>query len=332
MENKYTIIKNDDQYFEYCSKLETLLEYNCNNDVEKTSINDEIQFLYLLIKNYHDFLGILTYTLTPIEFLNYFLKEHNLDLDILEEELNLTKGVLGDIIKNKKEIPKNVIDKLSKKFKIRKEAFVSKNILDSINITRSFYETFGHKTGNVNVLPTIEDRLLRIDLIQEESHELSVESGVEKRFMLNSFNYLFFNKKENKYKDDFDKYSEILDELKNQILNSVIEKEFNLDGVVDATSDLRVVLDGSEMCYGIHVLSKEALEETNRSNMSKGCLTEDEALYNASEYAKEGIEVCYVYINDMYVLYNKENNKILKNKLRFKKPDYSSIIKKYLIN
>jgi hypothetical protein len=205
----------------------------------------------------------------------------------------------------------------------------SSKILESIEITRSFYETFGHITGVLGQVPELKTRELRIDLIQEELHELSCATGTEKRFLLNSFNKLFFDKKNNSYKPHVKQYSSVLDLLRSEIENLETSGEYDIKETVDATSDLQVVLDGSNMAYGTHVIAKEALIETNDSNMSKGCLTEDEALYNAAEYAKEGIEIVYIFFNNMYVLYNKENKKILKNKLRFRKPNYQNIIDGY---
>ncbi len=202
-------------------------------------------------------------------------------------------------------------------------------LLESIEITRSFYETFGHKTGILGQVPDLKTRELRIDLIQEELHELSCGTGTEKRFLLNSFNKLFFDKKTNTYKPFVKQYASVLDLLRIEIENLYTNTEYDLIETVDATSDLQVVLDGSNMAYGTHVIAREALIETNDSNMSKGCTSEDEALYNAAEYAKEGIEIEYIFINGMYVLYNKENKKILKNKLRFRKPNYKTIIDGY---
>ena len=122
-------------------------------------------------------------------------------------------------------------------------------MLDSINITRSFYETFGHKTGDIKTIPDRKIRELRIDLIQEELHELACATGVEKRFLLNSFKKLFGT-----HKDKFKEYEEIILELF-EILNQDFENEteYNLVETIDATNDLQVVLDGSQMAYGTHI-------------------------------------------------------------------------------
>lgn len=206
---------------------------------------------------------------------------------------------------------------------------VNEELLESIEITRPFYETFGHKTGDINTLTDLKIRNLRTDLIQEESHELAVAMGVEERFLLNAFNKLFWNKKADDYKAEFLNHNLALDALKYKIQSKEYSTEFDLDETIDALADLRVVTDGTDMALGVHILAREALIETNESNMSKGCLTEDEALYNAAEYAKEGITLEYREMNGMFILYNKENNKILKNKLRFKAPNYGPIINKY---
>ena len=113
----YTIIKSDTQYKRYCSILETLVESN-----KKTkAIQDEIELLYLLIEKY-DAEHKSFDDADPIELLKYLMSNHQLKAVDLASLLNVSEGLVSDMLKYKKGLSKETIRILSQKFKISQEA------------------------------------------------------------------------------------------------------------------------------------------------------------------------------------------------------------------
>ncbi len=60
--------------------------------------------------------------------------------------------------------------------------------------------------------------------------------------------------------------------------------------------------------------------------MSKSCDTLDEAHYSVAEYHKEGRETYPKLVEGKYVIYDSTTNKILKNRVKFFKPDYNKLL------
>ena len=119
MENlKYKRIKSKKQYFEYCDILEQLL------DLKKKGkeIKDEIELLTLLIekwdKEHNSFSDA-----NPIELLQYLMKENNLKAKDLATILDLSKGMVSEILNYNKGMSKEVIRKLAHHFKVSQDAF-----------------------------------------------------------------------------------------------------------------------------------------------------------------------------------------------------------------
>lgn len=114
----YTVIKTDTQYNKYCDKLETLVESN-----KKTkAIQDEIELLYLLIEKYdveHNSFS----DADPIELLKYLMSDHQMKAVDLAALLNVSEGLVSDMLNYKKGLSKDTIRILSQKFKISQEAF-----------------------------------------------------------------------------------------------------------------------------------------------------------------------------------------------------------------
>lgn len=115
---KYKIIKSKKQYFDYCDTLEQLL------DLKKKSkeIKDEIELLTLLIekwdKEHNSFSDA-----NPIELLQYLMKENNLKAKDLATILDLSKGMVSEILNYNKGMSKEVIRKLAHHFKVSQDAF-----------------------------------------------------------------------------------------------------------------------------------------------------------------------------------------------------------------
>lgn len=114
---KYTIIKNRDQYNQYCKQLESLL---C--DENEPFLQDEIDLLTLLIEKYDDENNTFQES-DPITLLRSFMQDHQLKPQDLTIILGISKGYVSDILNYKKGLSKEVIRKLADYFKVRQEAF-----------------------------------------------------------------------------------------------------------------------------------------------------------------------------------------------------------------
>jgi HTH-type transcriptional regulator/antitoxin HigA len=113
---KYTVIKTDEQYNEYCNILEKLLE----NDNEDAA--DEIDLLTLLIEKW-DEENTSFNELTPIELLKSLMEENKLKAVDLANILELSKGTVSKILNYQKGLSKDTIRKLSAHFNMNQEAF-----------------------------------------------------------------------------------------------------------------------------------------------------------------------------------------------------------------
>lgn len=113
----YTIIKSKKQYYKYCNILEALLD---SKKITK-AIQDEIELLELLIDTYDDQHNTFD-DLDPIELIKYLMQEHNMKAVDLAQLLNVSEGLVSDMLKYKKGLSKETIRILSQKFKIIQEA------------------------------------------------------------------------------------------------------------------------------------------------------------------------------------------------------------------
>ena len=113
---KYTVIKTDEQYFEYCNIHEELVfsDYEANQD--------EIELLTLLIEKWDEEHSTFE-DLDPVELLKYLMEEHRLKAVDLARLLGLTKGSVSKILNYQKGFSKETIRKLSRHFKLRQDAF-----------------------------------------------------------------------------------------------------------------------------------------------------------------------------------------------------------------
>jgi len=112
---KYKIIKTEDQYKEYCSMLEDLLGKDSSN-------RDEIELLTFLIEKWDQEHNTFE-DMDPVELLHTLMKEHKLKSKDLVTILNVSKGLVSDILHYKKGLSKEIIRALSAYFKISQEAF-----------------------------------------------------------------------------------------------------------------------------------------------------------------------------------------------------------------
>jgi len=115
---KYKIIKSKKQYNEYCNQLEEL----ASADSKTKAVNDEIELLTLLIEKWDNEHNSFD-ELDPVELLKSLMDANNMKPVSLAEYLGVSKGLVSDILNYKKGLSKEIIRKLSEKFKMNQEAF-----------------------------------------------------------------------------------------------------------------------------------------------------------------------------------------------------------------
>jgi len=116
MKLKYTIVKSQDQYNEYCRLLQDLV---IKDDRE---FQDEIDLLTLLIEKWDKDHSTFN-DLDPIELLKSLMRDHCLKPKDLVVILGLSKGTVSKILNYHKGLSKNSIRKLSHHFAVSQEAF-----------------------------------------------------------------------------------------------------------------------------------------------------------------------------------------------------------------
>ncbi len=114
---KYTVIKSNDQYNEYCNILEELISKN-SKDVE-----DEIELLTLLIENRDGEHTVLSDIEDPVKVLKILMEEHGIRAKDLTDILGLSKGTVSKILNYQKGMSKNTIRKLASYFKVTQDIF-----------------------------------------------------------------------------------------------------------------------------------------------------------------------------------------------------------------
>ena len=116
--------------------------------------------------------------------------------------------------------------------------------------------------------------------------------------------------------------SEELKELEQAIKdNDIVE-------VADALCDIQYVLSGAVLEFGMGEKFKALFDEVQRSNMSKACDTEQEAIKTVEYYRNEKNTSCY-YKNedDKWLVYREGDNKTLKS-INYSPADLKSILEK----
>lgn len=111
---KYKIIHNREQYNDYCSLLEQLVENNGDKD--------EIELLTLLIHKW-DEEQRNQMSLDPVMLLRALMDEHGLKAKDLAAVLGVGKSLASDILNYKKGLSKEIIRTLAAHFKLSQEAF-----------------------------------------------------------------------------------------------------------------------------------------------------------------------------------------------------------------
>ena len=130
---KYTVIKDREQYDEYCSMLEDLVDMDSDDE----SIVDEIDLLTALIETY-DREHTIFNELDPVELLSSLMAVRNMKATELAQHLNTSRGNLSDILNYKRALSKDMIRKLASLFKLSQEAFNRQyKLIESVSSEKS---------------------------------------------------------------------------------------------------------------------------------------------------------------------------------------------------
>ena len=91
-------------------------------------------------------------------------------------------------------------------------------------------------------------------------------------------------------------------------------KDKDITEVADALCDIQYVLSGAILEFGLGKKFKPLFEEVQRSNMSKACKTEKEALDTVAFYkAKDNTDCYYREEGERWLVYRKSDNKTIKS-------------------
>ena len=103
----------------------------------------------------------------------------------------------------------------------------------------------------------------------------------------------------------------IAEELK-ELEVAILEKD--IVEIADALSDIQYVLSGAILEFGLGEKFSALFEEVQRSNMSKACVSEDEAKATVEFYKKkDGTECYYKEEAGKWLVYRKSDNKTIKS-------------------
>lgn len=115
---KYKVITSKKQYNKYCKTLEDLVFTSLKTKL----VGEEIALLTLLIEKWDEEHNIFN-ELDPIELLKSLMKDHKMKAYQLAELLQVSEGLVSDMLNYKKGLSKETVRILSERFKLRQEAF-----------------------------------------------------------------------------------------------------------------------------------------------------------------------------------------------------------------
>ena len=117
----------------------------------------------------------------------------------------------------------------------------------------------------------------------------------------------------------------LLQEELNELSQAI--KDNDLVEITDALCDIQYVLSGAVLEFGLGDKFVELFNEVQRSNMSKACNTQQEALMTLSHYKKkDGTEGYYKKINGKWLVYRVSDDKVLKS-INYSPAELKKIIK-----
>ena len=118
----------------------------------------------------------------------------------------------------------------------------------------------------------------------------------------------------------------LLQEELNEFAQAIKDK--NIIEIADALCDIQYVLSGAVLEFGLGDKFVELFNEVQRSNMSKACNSEQEAIDTLTHYMKRnGTEGYYKEIDGKWLVFRKGDDKTLKS-VNYSEADLKSILNK----
>ncbi|MBS1682951.1 MAG: nucleoside triphosphate pyrophosphohydrolase family protein [Bacteroidetes bacterium] len=104
----------------------------------------------------------------------------------------------------------------------------------------------------------------------------------------------------------------------------------NIVEIADALCDIQYVLSGAILEFGLGDKFKALFEEVQRSNMSKACISEQEAIDTVAFYkAKDNTECYYREESGRWLVYRKADNKTIKS-VNYSPADLKKILEDHI--
>ena len=118
----------------------------------------------------------------------------------------------------------------------------------------------------------------------------------------------------------------IAEEL-NELKDAINDKD--MVEIADALCDIQYVLSGAILEFGLGEKFKALFDEVQRSNMSKACVSEDEAKQTVEFYKNEkDTDAYYEEVEGKWLVYRKGDNKTLKS-INYSPADLKQILGHY---
>jgi len=98
--------------------------------------------------------------------------------------------------------------------------------------------------------------------------------------------------------------------------------------IADALCDIQYVLSGAVLEFGLGEKFRDLFDEVQRSNMSKRCVSEEEAIATVEHYRNtKGVESYYKHQDGHFQVYRTADRKTLKS-INYSPADLKSILEK----
>jgi predicted HAD superfamily Cof-like phosphohydrolase len=164
-----------------------------------------------------------------------------------------------------------------------------------LNKVKVFMEAFKQETKPFPTFPDNNTMLLRLDLILEELVELAEACGNN---ILSQFGTTLKNKAE-EIRDNVEKNRENL--------------QPSMAKVLDALIDIEYVNLGAIHSFGLTNFFFDGFDNVHNSNMSKLCVSMDEAIKTQESYTTQSISTEIVPYKEYFLVIRTRDNKILKS-------------------
>jgi predicted HAD superfamily Cof-like phosphohydrolase len=116
----------------------------------------------------------------------------------------------------------------------------------------------------------------------------------------------------------------LIQEELDELMGAVEKKD--IVEIADALCDIQYVLSGAVLEFGLGEKFAELFDEVQRSNMSKSCNSEEEAILTVKDYQENKNTKCYYKkVGEKYLIYREGDNKTLKS-INYSPADLRSII------